>query len=114
MSIEARIWLPVARVGDVARGAVLPIDLGGTPAILYREGDEHFAAQRKCPHAGFDLAEGFVSRGALVCPLHLWRFDVRTGAFVEYPETCLTTYAVRVVGDTIEVDPTPRRRGGLP
>ena len=60
-------------------------------------------------HAGFDLAEGFVSRGHLVCPLHLWRFDVVTGAFVDWPETRLCTYPVRVVGDAVEVDPTPRR-----
>ena len=103
-------WIRVATVGELARGAVMPIDLAGTPAVLYREWDSYYAAQRKCPHAGFDLAEGFVSRGHLVCPLHLWRFDVATGAFVDWPETRLCTYAVRVVGDAIEVDPTPRRR----
>lgn len=110
-------WMPVAKVGDVERGAVIAIDLAGTPAVLYRDGDTHYAAQRTCPHAGFDLAEGFVSRGHLVCPLHLWRFDVATGAFTEWPETCLVTFAVRVVGDVIEVDPTPRRHvpgGELP
>ncbi len=102
-------WIRVARRGDVPRGGVVAIDLAGTPAVLYREGDDYFAAQRKCPHAGFDLAEGFVSRGHLVCPLHLWRFDVVTGAFVDWPETRLCTYPVRIVGDDIEVDPTPRR-----
>ena len=113
-------WIRVAAVDDVPRGGVVAIDLAGVPAVLYRDGDDYYAAQRKCPHAGFDLAEGFVSRGHLVCPLHLWRFDVATGAFVDWPETGLTTYAVRVVGDAIEVDSTPRRRpapdpfGGLP
>jgi nitrite reductase/ring-hydroxylating ferredoxin subunit len=104
-------WITVAHVGDVPRGGVIAIDLAGVPAVLYRDGDRYFAAQRKCPHAGFDLAEGFVSRGHLVCPLHLWRFDVETGAFVDWPETCLVTYAVRVVGENIEVDPLPRRQG---
>jgi nitrite reductase/ring-hydroxylating ferredoxin subunit len=106
-------WLAVAHVGDVPRGGVVAIDLAGEPAILYRDGDTHYAAQRRCPHAGFDLAEGFVSRGHLVCPLHLWRFDVATGAFIDWPETCLVTYAVRVVGEIIEVDPTPRRQQGV-
>jgi nitrite reductase/ring-hydroxylating ferredoxin subunit len=103
-------WVRVAAVGDVARGAVIAIDLAGVPAVLYRDGETYYAAQRKCPHAGFDLAEGFVSRGHLVCPLHLWRFDVATGAFIDWPETVLTTYPVRVVGDVIEVDSTPNRR----
>jgi nitrite reductase/ring-hydroxylating ferredoxin subunit len=105
-------WISVARVGDVVRGAVLAIDLDGVQAVLYRDGDVYYAAQRKCPHAGFDLAEAFVSRGHLVCPLHLWRFDVATGVFEDAPETCLVTYAVRVVGDIIEVDPHPRRLTG--
>lgn len=102
-------WIRVGRVGDLARGAVAAIDLDGRAAILYRDGDTYYAAQRTCPHAGFDLAEGFVSRGFLVCPLHRWRFHAATGAFEIFPETCLTTYAVRISGDAIEVDPTPRR-----
>jgi nitrite reductase/ring-hydroxylating ferredoxin subunit len=103
-------WIRVATVGAIEPGAVMAIDLAGVPAALCRDGDAYFATQRKCPHAGFDLCEGFVSRGNLVCPLHLWRFEVATGSFVDWPETGLTTYAVRVVGDAIEVDPTPRRR----
>ena len=103
------MWVAVAKLAELAHGAVLPVELDGKPIVLYREHDRVFAAQRRCPHAGFDLAEGFVSRGYLVCPLHLWRFAVDTGIFEHWSGTCLTTYAVRVTGDVIEVDPTPRR-----
>ncbi len=102
-------WITVARVGDIARGAVLPVEVAGQPAVLYRDGDRYFAAQRRCPHAGFDLAEGFVSRGFLVCPLHLWRFATDTGIFEHWAGTCLDMFTVRVVGDAIEIDPTPHR-----
>jgi nitrite reductase/ring-hydroxylating ferredoxin subunit len=107
--MTAPTWVAVAKVGEVARGGVLPVEVDGTRMILYRDGDTHYACQRRCPHAGFDLAEAFVSRGHLVCPLHLWRFAVDTGIFEHWGGTCLTTFAVRVVDDTIEVDPTPRR-----
>ena len=42
-------WVRVATVGDLAHGAVMPIDLAGTPAILYREHNVYYAAQRALP-----------------------------------------------------------------
>ncbi|MCA9676042.1 MAG: Rieske 2Fe-2S domain-containing protein [Kofleriaceae bacterium] len=102
-------WLRVADVAAVPRDGVVPVDLDGRPAILYRAGDRWFCAQRRCPHADFDLAEGFVSRGYLVCPLHLWRFAVDTGIHELSPGVCLAMYAVRIEGQDVWVDPTPRR-----
>ncbi len=102
-------WLPIARVGDVERGGVRAIEVEGVNVVLYRDGEQHYAAQRRCPHAGFDLAEGFVSRGYLVCPLHSWRFASATGVHELSSGVCLAMYAVRIVGDVIELDPTPHR-----
>ena len=35
---------------------------------------------RFCPHAGADLADGFVDGGRIVCPWHNVPFDPDTGA----------------------------------
>jgi nitrite reductase/ring-hydroxylating ferredoxin subunit len=104
-------FLPIAKVGDVERGAVKAIERpdAGVDCVLYRDGDTYYAAQRRCPHAGFDLAEGFVSRGYLVCPLHSWRFACDTGIHELSPGTCLAMHTLRIEGDTIEIDPTPHR-----
>ena len=58
-----------------------------------------------------DLSEGIVSRGHLICPQHAWRFSTATGEQSESSQYCLVTYAVRVVGDRIEIDPRPRAAG---
>ena len=44
-----------------------------------RLGDTYYAFDSKCPHRGADLAEGEVSGGLIVCPLHHFKFTLKTG-----------------------------------
>ena len=101
------VWHVVARVGDVKPNDVLAVAVDGIEMVLGRDGDRYFAVQRWCVHRGGDLTEGIVSRGHLICPQHAWRFSTATGCHAEASQYCLATYAVRVVGDQIEVDPRP-------
>jgi nitrite reductase/ring-hydroxylating ferredoxin subunit len=103
-------WRTVASVGAVHPGDVVAVDIDGVEIVLGRDGDRYFANQRKCIHRGGDLSEGIVSRGHIVCPHHGWRFSTTTGCAPEAPEHCLVTYAVRVVGEQIQIDPTPRSK----
>jgi nitrite reductase (NADH) small subunit len=102
-------WHPAARVGDVRAGDVIAVTIEGISMVLGLDGDRYFATQRQCLHRGGDLADGIVARGHVVCPHHGWRFSTLTGAS-EHPNQCLVTYAVRVVGDQIEIDPQPQPR----
>jgi nitrite reductase/ring-hydroxylating ferredoxin subunit len=104
----------VATVGDLQPGDIVGVAVEGVEMALYRVGDEYFAVQRRCLHQGGDLVEGLISRGSLICSLHGWRFDAKTGVHELSPETCLATYQVRVEGDAIQIDPTPIRRGAVP
>jgi nitrite reductase/ring-hydroxylating ferredoxin subunit len=96
----------VARVDGVGHGDVVPIEVDGVPMILFRIRDRLFAAQRRCPHQGYDLSDGLVVGEGLLCGVHGWRFDAATGAHDSSP-ACLTTYPVRVVGDDVEVAAAP-------
>ncbi len=96
-------WIAVARVGQLAAGDVVPIQVEGLELVLGRDGDRYFAVQRRCVHRGGDLSEGIVSRGHIICPNHGWRFSTATGRHAEASEYCLMSYPVRVVGDAIEV-----------
>ena len=100
-------WRPVAKVGAVHTGDVIAVEIDGIELVIGRDGDRYFATQRRCIHRGGDLAEGIVSRGFLICPNHAWRFSTETGRHAEASEWCLTTYAVRVVEDEIQVDLQP-------
>jgi nitrite reductase (NADH) small subunit len=104
-------WHAVATLGELAAGEVRACEVGGTQLVIGRDGDRYFACQRACLHRGGDLADGIVSRGHLICPQHGWRFSTRTGANPDAPPdqpACLETYAVRIQGDAIEVDPSQK------
>jgi len=106
-------WKAVAKIGDVRAGDVIAVEVSGTEMVLGLDGDRYFALQRRCVHRGGDLADGIVSRGHVVCANHGWRFSTATGRHDQASDVCLVSYAVRVNGDQIEIDPTPRTLRGF-
>ncbi len=72
---------------------------------LYRDGDEVYAMEDACPHAGFPLSRGTFENCVIVCDAHGWPFDVRTGfdpANADgFPVPC---FGARVVAGQVEVD----------
>ena len=50
----------------------------GTFALFIDRG-EVLCVQAFCPHLEGPLFQGSVSQGAVTCPWHSWRFDLRTG-----------------------------------
>ena len=80
--------------------------------LLAQVGDAYYAAQRKCPHLGFNLCRGSLDGGAVVCPLHKAKFDLATGKIERDPKLLfikmnaksdLKTYPVKVEGSDLLV-----------
>ena len=75
------------------------------PIALYRIGEEVFATEGMCTHAEGLLADGWVEDGAIECPLHQARFDIRTGKALCAPATeDLRTYPVKVEAGDVLID----------
>lgn len=106
-------YKPVAKVGDLKPGDVIAVEVDGIEMVLGRDGDRYFAAQRRCVHQGGDLADGIVARGHLVCANHGWRFSTATGRHDRASDVCLVTYSVRIMGDRIEIDASPKTLRGF-
>lgn len=105
-------YVRVAAVGDVAPGQIRPIEAGGKKLLLANVAGRYHAAQRKCPHLGFNLCRGSLDGSAVVCPLHKASFDLETGAIRRDPRLLfigmkakgdLAIYPVRVDGPDILV-----------
>ena len=105
-------YVRVASVNDVAPGKIVPIEAKGQKLLLAEVGGKFHAAQRKCPHLGFNLCRGSIEDGAVVCPLHKAKFDLETGAVGRDPKllfiqmkakTDLAIHPVRVEGDDVLV-----------
>jgi nitrite reductase/ring-hydroxylating ferredoxin subunit len=56
------------------------IDIDGKRLCLTRIDDGYFAVEDRCPHAGARFGMGgYCEDTYLVCPVHRYRFDVKTG-----------------------------------
>jgi nitrite reductase [NAD(P)H] small subunit len=58
------------------------VTVGGHRVAVFRTHDGFHALAAACPHRGGPLADGIVTGSCVTCPLHNWRFDLRTGAGV--------------------------------
>jgi nitrite reductase (NADH) small subunit len=102
MSPEAPGWVAVARLADVsARGRTL-VTAGGVEIALFAIDGQVYAIANRCPHRNGPLVRGFVEDGPSIrCPMHGWRYDLRTGES-DRPARA-TVFQVRVTGDEIAI-----------
>jgi nitrite reductase/ring-hydroxylating ferredoxin subunit len=103
-------WVAVAAVDSLPPGTVVARRVGTeTEIAVFNVDGELCAVDGACPHRGGPLADGIVRNGVVTCPLHWFRFDLRTGEHVGDRELRLARFPVRVVDGTVEVllPPTP-------
>jgi nitrite reductase (NADH) small subunit len=91
--------VPRLKVLDLAAlplGRVELVTVNGEDVALYRRGDEIFAIGNQCPHQGGNLCDGDVEGDIVICPLHGWEFDLRSGACMTVPGESVPRYVVTV------------------
>ncbi|NLX20250.1 MAG: Rieske (2Fe-2S) protein [Phycisphaerae bacterium] len=72
-------WTYICDAADLPPGAVLRVRIAdGWYAACNRGGTFHVVDNR-CPHADGSLARGRVEGNCLICPVHGWPWDLRTG-----------------------------------
>ncbi|WP_152050366.1 Rieske (2Fe-2S) protein [Tautonia marina] len=69
----------VCRFEDVPEGRGRVVRLEDRVIAVFRDGDRIVALDDRCPHAGASLGNGWIEEGAVVCPLHRWRFSLIDG-----------------------------------
>jgi toluene monooxygenase system ferredoxin subunit len=67
-------------------------------------GGEFLAFQATCPHQEVPLCEGVFDGSTLTCHMHLWQWDVRSGAPLGVAEAPLHLYPLKREGDALFVD----------
>jgi nitrite reductase (NADH) small subunit len=74
-------------------------------AVFRTRAGEVYAVQAECPHRGGPLADGLLGGTTLICPLHAWKFDLKTGQAL-FADCGLKTFCVTVdPSDTIVLFP---------
>jgi len=96
-------FIEVARTSDLPVGRATVRTIGDRRIALYHTTTGFFASENTCPHRGGPLGEGDIIGGEIVCPWHLWSFEIATGFCVGNPEIKIGTHEVRIDGDRVLV-----------
>ena len=95
----------IAELSELEDGGVLAKRVGELAIGLYRRGEEVFAMEDTCPHAGYPLSAGRFADGIIECAAHGYCFDVRTGFAPDdsdgFPIPC---FPVRIENGAVWVD----------
>jgi NAD(P)H-dependent nitrite reductase small subunit len=90
-------WVDIGAVADLVFAPGAPVKIDEHWIAVFRLGGTYHAIDNACPHASAPLCDGTVIDGKVVCYLHCWEFDLRTGVCDVGAQWNVTTYPVREV-----------------
>ena len=97
-------FVKIARKDQLRRSSGISVRVEGEEIAIFQIGADVFAIRNECPHQHFQLLhQGEISEQTVTCPMHGWKFDLRTGKGIIGGGN-LKKYAVRVVGDDVWVE----------
>lgn len=95
---------PVASVSELAEGEMKQVSVRNRTIALYNLDGRFYATDAFCTHGHALLTEGYIDGDLVECPMHGGTFEIVSGKAVGEPcATPLTTYPVKVEGDSISV-----------
>jgi nitrite reductase/ring-hydroxylating ferredoxin subunit len=89
-------WTYAVDDAALPEGSMTPVYPLGVNVLLARVEGAVYAVSGRCAHMGCPLFTGTLEGYTIVCPCHDWRFDVRTGRFLNAPELGLTVYPTKL------------------
>lgn len=98
MKLVGRIAL-----ADLVENTPLRITYPPFDVVIVRQGEDVFALEDACNHAGASLAEGPVRGCTIICPLHGYVFDLKSGALLRPRKLCDDQRTFQVVREGDEV-----------
>lgn len=101
-------FVTVAKVGFLEPGELAYVEVGDEPVCLINIDGELHAIHDTCTHQDASLSDGTIDGDEIECPLHGGAFNIRTGEPTSFPVVvAIERYAVRIVGDEVQVSRKP-------
>ena len=91
-------WVRITSIDNIPLREGRAVEIAGLDIAIFNLGDRLLALENKCPHRGGPLADGIVTGGNVVCPLHAWKVDLATGEVINQANNppCVKTFRARV------------------
>lgn len=98
-------YVKAAKAGELPENSAKLVEAAGNYIALVHGGGGYYAIANECTHVGGPICEGSVHGEEVTCPWHGARFNIKTGQAIAGPgRGDLACYAVRVVGEDIEIE----------
>lgn len=89
---------------EVAENGIAVIEINGRKICLTKFQQQWFGFPFKCPHAGGLLANGYIDLiGNIVCPVHRYKFSLKSGRDTTGEGYYMKTYPVEIHADGLYV-----------
>jgi len=88
-------WIYVLDDDALLDGHMTSVYPLGVNVVLVRVGGVVYAVSGRCAHMACPLFTGKLDGYTITCPCHDWRFDVRTGQFLDAPELGILSYSTK-------------------
>ena len=73
-------WHELIQENELKPGVSLVKDCDGRDFFIYKDNGDILVYDSHCPHQATNIPEMALQGFELTCPLHKWKFDIRTGA----------------------------------
>jgi nitrite reductase/ring-hydroxylating ferredoxin subunit len=83
---DTMTWTYAMEDGALPEGGIAAVYPLGINVLMARVEGTVYALSGKCAHMACPLFGGTLDGHILTCPCHDWRFDIRTGLFLDAPE----------------------------
>lgn len=95
---------PAMDAKDIADGAAKMYRVKGEEMAVFKNNGQLFGVQNVCPHEGGQLCNGWIDGGEVVCPLHGYKFDLKTGSCSTDPKLKVKVFKLVRQGDRFTVE----------
>ena len=93
-------WVEVCTIDALPPGERKLIKIENVEIALFNIDGTIFAIKNRCPHRSGPLIRGYIdSERGIKCPMHGWRFDLRTGESQRPAHA--TVYQVKIEGGDV-------------
>jgi 3-phenylpropionate/trans-cinnamate dioxygenase ferredoxin subunit len=97
-------WIYVLDDADLPEGHMVPCYPMGVNVALARAGGIVYAFSGMCLHMACPLFTGKLEGYIITCPCHDWRYDIRTGKFIDTSELGIGIYSTKSVDGRLFID----------
>ncbi|PIE90847.1 MAG: tRNA-(guanine-N1)-methyltransferase [Acidobacteria bacterium] len=97
-------WFKAATLDQLKERKKALVCIQGLDILIVYDSGTVYALENICSHEDASLFEGCIEGDDILCPLHSWRFNYKTGSCLTGDDFDLPVYKTKIVNNTIWVD----------